>query len=133
VRYEKERGGRRKSNDSSTVWGLAGGAALGDLIVPGLGTVGGAILGGGLGREAGKRRKHRGNGDRNGRGGRDTYDREWDEGWRRRGESRHEERRIHGDRADGGKLRDKSTSSHRGGRDKYDEMWEEGKRRRGEE
>jgi hypothetical protein len=71
---------------SGTFWGAAGGAALGDLIIPGLGTVGGALLGGGLGRHAGKKSTSKGSRSSSARNQRDKYDEMWEEGKRRRGE-----------------------------------------------
>jgi len=56
---------------------------IGDLIFPGLGTIGGALLGGWGGHEAGKRST---SGGSRGRHKRDRYDEEWEEGRRRRGE-----------------------------------------------
>jgi len=54
---------------------------IGDLIFPGLGTLGGALLGGWGGHEVG------GKGGKDGRGRkRDRYDEEYEEGMRRRGE-----------------------------------------------
>lgn len=68
----------------NTLWGAFGGGAIGDLIAPGLGTLGGALLGGIGGHEASRSRS-------GGSGGkaqrkRDRYDEEWEEGRRRRGE-----------------------------------------------
>lgn len=54
---------------------------IGDLIFPGLGTVGGALLGGWGGHEAGGK----GSGKRQGRKW-DRYDEEYEAGRRRRGE-----------------------------------------------
>jgi len=62
--------------------GAFGGGAIGDLIFPGLGTVGGALLGGWGGHEAGRSTS----GGSRGRHKRDKYDEEWEEGCRRRGE-----------------------------------------------
>lgn len=53
---------------------------LGDAIFPGLGTVGGAILGGVMGKESAKGKGTRGH--------RKSYEEEWEEGRRRRGEDR---------------------------------------------
>lgn len=80
-----------KSHDSTnTFLGAFGGGAIGDLIFPGLGTIGGALLGGFGGHEVGKsgRRSSHNNGDRREVRGRkrDRYDEEWEEGRRRRGE-----------------------------------------------
>lgn len=47
---------RQKSKGVNTFLGAGGGALLGDLIFPGLGTIGGAILGGVGGHEYGKKR-----------------------------------------------------------------------------
>jgi hypothetical protein len=49
---------RKKSSGVSTFLGAGGGAIVGDLIFPGLGTLGGAILGGMGGHEYGKKRAH---------------------------------------------------------------------------
>lgn len=57
--------------------GAGGGAIIGDAIFPGLGTVGGALLGGLGGHKVAmdKRERARSNG-----GGRDRYEREWNSG-----------------------------------------------------
>jgi hypothetical protein len=69
----------------NTFFGAFGGGAIGDLIAPGLGTLGGALLGGLGGHEAGRSRS--GSGPDGGRSRkRDKYDEEWEEGRRRRGE-----------------------------------------------
>jgi hypothetical protein len=64
--------------------GAFGGAAVGDLIFPGLGTLGGALLGGIGGHEVSRGRSGSGSGKPRRR--RDRYDEEYDEGRRRRGE-----------------------------------------------
>lgn len=77
--------------DRNTFLGAFGGGAIGDLIMPGLGTLGGALLGGVGGREA-SRNGHNSEkgGRREGRGffggSRKTYDEEWREGRIERGE-----------------------------------------------
>lgn len=55
---------------------------IGDAIFPGLGTLGGALLGGIGGHEAGRSRSERPPQSRK----RDKYDELWEEGRRRRGE-----------------------------------------------
>ena len=47
---------RKKSSGVNTFLGAGGGAILGDLIFPGLGTLGGALIGGVGGHEYGKKR-----------------------------------------------------------------------------
>ncbi|TVY23133.1 hypothetical protein LHYA1_G007832 [Lachnellula hyalina] len=81
---------RRRPRDHSsrnTFLGAFGGGAIGDAIFPGLGTLGGALLGGYGGHEV---NKGSGNRSRSGRPRsarkRDTYDEEYEEGRRRRGE-----------------------------------------------
>ncbi|KAI7152968.1 hypothetical protein KC349_g8668 [Hortaea werneckii] len=69
---------RKKSNGVSTFLGAGGGAVLGDIIFPGLGTLGGAILGGVGGHEYGKQRRSYSN------------DREYYEDNHGRGRRRHE-------------------------------------------
>jgi uncharacterized protein YcfJ len=63
--------------------GALGGGVIGDLIFPGLGTLGGALLGGLGGHEVSRSRSYD-----DGRQGRkkDRYQEEYDEGRRRRGE-----------------------------------------------
>jgi len=77
--------GKEKDPHSSrnTFLGAFGGGAVGDLIFPGLGTLGGALIGGWGGHQAGKRST---SGGSRGRHKRDKYDEEWEEGRRRRGE-----------------------------------------------
>lgn len=53
---------RKKSSGFNTFLGAGGGAIIGDAIFPGLGTLGGALLGGFGGHEYGKRRSHPGSG-----------------------------------------------------------------------
>ncbi|KAI9649970.1 hypothetical protein NHQ30_002555 [Ciborinia camelliae] len=77
--------------DRNTFFGAFGGGAIGDLIMPGLGTLGGALLGGVGGREVSRNRyKNEKSGRRGGRrifgGSRKTYDEEWREGRIQRGE-----------------------------------------------
>ncbi|KAM0195814.1 hypothetical protein ACHAPC_000301 [Botrytis cinerea] len=81
--------GRNSHKDRNTFFGAFGGGLIGDLIMPGLGTLGGAILGGVGGREAGR------NGHKNEKGekperrrifGGKTYEEEWREGRIARGE-----------------------------------------------
>lgn len=67
-----------------TFLGAAGGGVIGDLIFPGLGTVGGALLGALGGNE--RARRKRGESEGGGRRRRKTYEEEWEEGRRRRGE-----------------------------------------------
>ena len=79
------RDGGREHTSRNTFFGAFGGGAIGDLIMPGLGTLGGALLGGVGGHEAGR------SGSASGRDGgrarkRDRYDEEWEAGRRRRGE-----------------------------------------------
>ena len=73
---------KEKGSTTNTFLGAFGGGAIGDLIFPGLGTVGGALLGGWGGHEVGRSRS----GGSAGRHKRDKYDEEWEEGCRRRGE-----------------------------------------------
>jgi len=78
----------RSTDSTNTFLGAFGGGAIGDLIFPGLGTLGGAILGGLGGHEVSKkdtRSRSFNGGERRGRK-RDKYDEEWEEGRRRRGE-----------------------------------------------
>ncbi len=56
---------------------------IGDAIFPGLGTLGGALIGGVAGNESSKKRK---SASARPRGHRMTYEEEWEEGKRRRGE-----------------------------------------------
>jgi len=49
--------GKKKGSGVSTFLGAGGGAIIGDAIFPGLGTLGGAILGGVSGHEFGKQRR----------------------------------------------------------------------------
>ncbi len=82
-------GSHKKSNTSvPTFLGAFGGGAIGDAIFPGLGTLGGALLGGFGGHEVAKSRSRSGSGrERTGRRRmRDTYDEEYYEGRKRRGE-----------------------------------------------
>jgi hypothetical protein len=74
---------KEKGSTTNTFLGAFGGGAIGDLIFPGLGTVGGALLGGWGGHEVGKGTR---DGGSRGRHKRDRYDEEWEEGCRRRGE-----------------------------------------------
>jgi hypothetical protein len=78
----------RKSDTSNTFLGAFGGSVIGDLIFPGLGTIGGAILGGVGGHEISKKDGRRSSfTGKDGRGRkRDRYDEEWEEGRRRRHE-----------------------------------------------
>lgn len=83
---EKARG-KKDHTARNTFWGALGGGAIGDLIAPGLGTLGGALLGGVGGHEAGRSRSGSGrDGGRSRTRKRDRYDEEWEEGRRRRGE-----------------------------------------------
>ncbi|KAG9233847.1 hypothetical protein BJ875DRAFT_463149 [Amylocarpus encephaloides] len=77
----KEDRGRK---DRNTFLGALGGGVVGDLIAPGLGTLGGALLGGVGGRRTGRSGSDSGRSRTRGR--RDRYDEEWEEGRRRRGE-----------------------------------------------
>jgi hypothetical protein len=71
---------RQKSGGVNTFLGAGGGAIIGDLIFPGLGTVGGAILGGVGGHEYGKKRASS-NPSKNGRRAKgDTYEDEYRRG-----------------------------------------------------
>ena len=90
---EKARGKKEYTPDSrehtsrNTFWGAFGGGAIGDLIAPGLGTLGGALLGGVGGHEAGRSRSGSGrDGGRSQTRKKDRYDIEYEEGRRRRGE-----------------------------------------------
>jgi uncharacterized protein YcfJ len=73
---------KEKGSTTNTFIGAFGGSAIGDLIFPGLGTIGGALLGGWGGHEVGRSTS----GGSRGRHKRDKYDEEWEEGCRRRGE-----------------------------------------------
>ena len=55
--YERPREQKKKSNGVSTFLGAGSGAVIGDLLFPGLGTIGGALLGGVGGHEYGKQRR----------------------------------------------------------------------------
>lgn len=74
---------RHNSNTTSTFIGAFGGGAIGDLIFPGLGTLGGALLGALGGHEVGSRSQSQNGGKHRKR---DRYDEEYEEGRRRRGE-----------------------------------------------
>ena len=74
---------RHNSNTSNTFLGAFGGGAIGDLIFPGLGTLGGALLGA-FGAHDLSSRSQSQNGNKHRK--RDKYDEEYDEGRRRRGE-----------------------------------------------
>ncbi|EMC99776.1 hypothetical protein BAUCODRAFT_30179 [Baudoinia panamericana UAMH 10762] len=56
-RHDRPQQDRKKSGGTATFLGAGGGAIIGDLIFPGLGTVGGALLGGLSGHEYGKQRR----------------------------------------------------------------------------
>ncbi|CAD6441282.1 58a9a6db-6cae-4768-9d0e-0ee4d0b8d31d-CDS [Sclerotinia trifoliorum] len=82
---------RHDHKDRNTFLGAFGGGAIGDLIMPGLGTLGGALLGGVGGREVSRNgRRNEKTGRKEGRrilgGSRKTYDQEWREGRIERGE-----------------------------------------------
>ncbi len=66
-----------------TFLGAVGGSIIGDAIFPGLGTIGGLVLGGIGGHEAGRSRSARPPPRRKYK---DKYEEEWEEGRRRRGE-----------------------------------------------
>ena len=72
---------KRKGSGVSTFLGAGGGAVIGDLIFPGLGTIGGALLGGLSGHEFGRERRSY------------SSDRDYYEENQRRGRRRQEERR----------------------------------------
>ena len=55
----RDQSGGKKASSTSTFLGAGGGALLGDMIFPGLGTIGGAILGGVGGHEYSKDKKSR--------------------------------------------------------------------------
>ena len=81
------RDGGRDHTSRNTFWGAFGGGAIGDLIAPGLGTLGGALLGGVGGHQVGRNRSGSDrDGGRSRTRKRDKYDEEWEEGQRRRGE-----------------------------------------------
>lgn len=61
---------KKKGSSASTFLGAGGGALIGDMIFPGLGTLGGAILGGVGGHEYSKEKKSRSGG---GGGGQRSY------------------------------------------------------------
>ncbi|APA12694.1 hypothetical protein sscle_09g074640 [Sclerotinia sclerotiorum 1980 UF-70] len=82
---------RHDHKDRNAFLGAISGGAIGDLIMPGLGTLGGALLGGVGGREVSRNgRKNEKTGRKEGRrifgGSRKTYDQEWREGRIERGE-----------------------------------------------
>ncbi|KAF7866691.1 hypothetical protein EAF04_005533 [Stromatinia cepivora] len=82
---------RHNHKDRNAFLGAIGGGAIGDLIMPGLGTLGGALLGGVGGREVSRNgQKNEKSGGKEGRrifgGSRKTYDQEWREGRIERGE-----------------------------------------------
>ena len=70
---------RQKSSGVNTFLGAGGGAIVGDLIFPGLGTLGGALLGGVGGHEYGKKRASS-NPSKGGRRKGDTYEDEYRRG-----------------------------------------------------
>ncbi|TGO53940.1 hypothetical protein BCON_0115g00230 [Botryotinia convoluta] len=80
---------RNTHKDRNTFFGAFGGGLIGDLIMPGLGTLGGAILGGAGGREASRSGRKNEKGEKPERrrifGGK-TYEEEWREGRIARGE-----------------------------------------------
>ncbi len=82
TRAEKARG-KTDHSSRNTFLGAFGGGTIGDLIAPGLGTLGGALLGSVGGRRMGREVNREG---RERARKRDKYDEEWQEGRRRRGE-----------------------------------------------
>lgn len=97
---ERDRDGKSKpkNTDKNTFLGAIGGSVIGDLIFPGLGTIGGAVLGGWGGHEVSKPSKareermrgrsysERPERPKKGWRGRRSYEEEYEEGKRRRGE-----------------------------------------------
>lgn len=74
--YSRPKPERQKSSGVNTFLGAGGGAIVGDLIFPGLGTLGGALLGGVGGHEYGKKRTQS-NPSRGSRRKGDTYEEEY--------------------------------------------------------
>ncbi|KAK3678523.1 hypothetical protein LTR78_001820 [Recurvomyces mirabilis] len=79
---------KKGKNSVSTFLGAGGGALIGDLIFPGLGTIGGAVLGGVGGHEYGKQRRSYSNVDGRSKSYHSSRDYDYDEGLDRRGRRR---------------------------------------------